>query len=146
MRIYHLADLHFGKFVYGLSMLADQRHFVEEFLKICQQRQPDAVLIAGDVYDRSAPSGDAVELLDFLLTKLVEQEIPVLLISGSSEEAFRYCQVCRYLCRHRHGFGFLAGGSYGHPGRHVPLLAVGYYIYCHHHALHLGSFDGAGLD
>ena len=89
MRIYHLADLHLGKSVYGLPMLADQRHFVEEFLKICQQRQPDAVLIAGDVYDRSAPSGDAVELLDFLLTKLVEQNIPVLLISGNHDSGQR---------------------------------------------------------
>ena len=77
MKIYHLADLHFGKSIYGLSMLDDQRYWTEQFLKLCKDNKPDAVMIAGDVYDRSAPSGDAVSLLDYMITELAEMDIPV---------------------------------------------------------------------
>ena len=89
MKFYHLADLHFGKSVYGLSMLDDQRHWVERFLQICAEGRPDAVLIAGDVYDRAAPGGDAVELLDHMLTELAEARIPVLLIAGNHDSGQR---------------------------------------------------------
>ena len=54
MKIYHLADLHFGKSIYGLSMLDDQRYWADQFLHYCSENKPDAVVIAGDVYDRSA--------------------------------------------------------------------------------------------
>ena len=89
MKIYHLADLHFGKSIYGLSMLDDQRYWTEQFLKLCKDNKPDAVMIAGDVYDRSAPSGDAVSLLDYMITELAEMDIPVLMIAGNHDSGQR---------------------------------------------------------
>ena len=89
MKIYHLADLHFGKSIYGLSMLDDQRYWADQFLHYCSENKPDAVVIAGDVYDRSAPSGDAVELLDYFLTKLAEMDIPVFIIAGNHDSGQR---------------------------------------------------------
>ena len=49
MKIYHLADLHFGKSIYGTSMLDDQRFWAKQFLTCCSDDKPDAVVIAGDV-------------------------------------------------------------------------------------------------
>lgn len=89
MKFYHLSDLHFGKSIYGLSMLDDQRYWVDEFIKVCKEDTPKAVVIAGDVYDRAAPSGDAVELLDYMLTKLAEMDIPVMLIAGNHDSGQR---------------------------------------------------------
>ncbi|MDO4415138.1 MAG: exonuclease SbcCD subunit D [Erysipelotrichaceae bacterium] len=85
MKIYHLADLHFGKSIYGLSMLDDQKYWTEQFLKLCREQKPDAILIAGDVYDRSSPSGEAVALLDHLLSEIAEMSIPVLMIAGNHD-------------------------------------------------------------
>lgn len=89
MKIYHLADLHFGKSIYGTSMLDDQRFWAKQFLTCCSDDKPDAVVIAGDVYDRSAPSGDAVELLDYFLTELAEMDIPVFMIAGNHDSGQR---------------------------------------------------------
>ncbi len=89
MKFYHLSDLHFGKSIYGLSMLDDQRYWVEQFVNVCKENLPDAIVIAGDVYDRAAPSGDAVELLDGMLTQLAEMDIPVMLIAGNHDSGQR---------------------------------------------------------
>ncbi|MDO4804976.1 MAG: exonuclease SbcCD subunit D, partial [Lachnospiraceae bacterium] len=89
LKFFHLGDLHFGKSIYGLSMLDDQHCFVDRFLECCSSERPDAVVIAGDVYDRSAPSGDAVELLDYFLTNLAEMNISVMLIAGNHDSGQR---------------------------------------------------------
>ena len=91
MRFLHLADLHFGKSVYGVSLLdsGDQAHWVDRFLEQAEAVQPDAVVIAGDVYDRSTPSGGAVQLLSRMLTALCEMDIPVLLVAGNHDSARR---------------------------------------------------------
>lgn len=89
MKFYHLADLHFGKSIYGLSMLEDQRYWSTQFLNLCEKEKPDAVVIAGDVYDRSAPGIEAVSLLDGFLTRLSQLEIPVLLIAGNHDSGER---------------------------------------------------------
>ena len=91
MRFLHLADLHLGKSLHGISLLesGDQADWVRRFLELSGELRPDAVLIAGDVYDRSAPSGDAVELLSELLTGLAEQGIAVLLTAGNHDSGQR---------------------------------------------------------
>lgn len=91
MTFYHLADLHFGKTVHGTSMLdnGDQRFWVDRFLELVDGSRPDAVVISGDVYDRSAPSGDAVELLDYMLSALARREIPIMAISGNHDSGQR---------------------------------------------------------
>ena len=84
MKFLHLADLHLGKRVNGFSMLEDQAHILRQILAILDNEQPDGVLIAGDVYDKSVPSVEAVGLLDGFLTELRARGVPVLLISGNS--------------------------------------------------------------
>lgn len=89
MKFLHLADLHLGKRVNGFSMLEDQAHILRQILAILDDEQPDGVLIAGDVYDKSVPSVEAVELLDGFLTELCARGVPVLLISGNHDSPER---------------------------------------------------------
>ena len=91
MRFLHLADLHFGKSIYGTSLLesGDQGAWVDRFLELAESVRPDAVVIAGDVYDRSAPSGDAVQLLSRMLTRLSELHIPSMLCAGNHDSVQR---------------------------------------------------------
>lgn len=89
MKFLHLADLHLGKRVNGFSMLEDQAHILRQILAILDDEQPDGVLIAGDVYDKSVPSVEAVGLLDGFLTELRARGMPVLLISGNHDSPER---------------------------------------------------------
>lgn len=89
MKFLHLADLHLGKRVNGFSMLEDQAHILRQILAILDDEQPDGVLIAGDVYDKSVPSVEAVRLLDGFLTELRARGVPVLLISGNHDSPER---------------------------------------------------------
>ena len=68
MRFLHIADLHFGRLLYGRSLIEDQRHFVRRvLLPAVDALRPDGVLIAGDVYDRQIASTDAIALFDELI-------------------------------------------------------------------------------
>lgn len=91
MRFLHIADLHFGKVLHGVSLLenGDQADWCKKFLALAEQLAPDAVVIAGDVYDRSSPAGDAVALLSHLLTALAERGIPVMLVAGNHDSGQR---------------------------------------------------------
>ena len=89
MKFLHLADLHLGKRVNGFSMLEDQAHILRQILAILDDEQPGGVLIAGDVYDKSVPSVEAVELLDGFLTELCARGVPVLLLSGNHDSPER---------------------------------------------------------
>ena len=64
MKLIHLSDLHLGKRVNEISMLENQEHILTQIIQIIDGEQPDAVLIAGDVYDKSVPSAEAVTLFD----------------------------------------------------------------------------------
>ena len=64
MRFFHLSDLHIGKQFYGYSLLEDQEWILKEILSLVKERKPDAVLIAGDIYDKSVPSAEAVAVLE----------------------------------------------------------------------------------
>lgn len=87
MRFLHIADLHLGKSLYGVSLIdnQDQVFWVERFLEKAKELEPDAVLIAGDIYDRSSPSGEAVMLFNHMLTALEEMGIPVMLTAGNHD-------------------------------------------------------------
>lgn len=91
MRFLHLADLHFGKSIHGVSLLenGDQKTWAARFLALVRETRPDAVVIAGDIYDRSAPSGDAVALLDTVVTALAEMGTAVLLVAGNHDSGQR---------------------------------------------------------
>ncbi len=85
MKLIHLSDLHLGKRFKEYSFLEDQRYILDQILEIIRREEPDGVLIAGDVYDKSVPSAEAVELLDSFLVRLSEQGRQVFLISGNHD-------------------------------------------------------------
>lgn len=89
MKLIHLSDLHLGKRVNEISMLEDQEHILTQIIQIIDGEQPDAVLIAGDVYDKSVPSAEAVTLFDDFLCRLAKRRLPVLIISGNHDSPER---------------------------------------------------------
>lgn len=89
MKILHLADLHIGKRVKELSLIEDQRYILEEIFTIADREKVFAVIIAGDVYDKSVPSAEAVTLFDEFLTRLSEAGKKVFVISGNHDSAER---------------------------------------------------------
>lgn len=89
MKLIHLSDLHLGKRVNEFSMIEDQQHILGEILSIIQEEKPQGVLIAGDVYDKTVPSAEAVGLLDDFLVRLSQEQIPVYLISGNHDSPER---------------------------------------------------------
>lgn len=89
MRLLHLSDLHLGKRVHEYSMLSEQRHVLAQIMQLARAERVDVVCIAGDVYDKSVPPGDAVRVLDDFLTQLVDSGLPVLLISGNHDSPER---------------------------------------------------------
>ena len=91
MKILHISDLHLGKMIHGVSMLenGDQPYWIDCFLELTESYHPDAVLIAGDVYDRGSPSGAAIDQLSRLIEGLAIQGICVLLVAGNHDSGQR---------------------------------------------------------
>lgn len=89
MRLAHISDLHLGKRVNEFSMLEDQRYIVKQIESILEEEAADAVLIAGDVYDKPVPPGEAVRLFDGFLTALADRGINVFVISGNHDSPER---------------------------------------------------------
>lgn len=89
MKFIHLSDLHIGKRVNEFSMLEDQKYILRVILGIIDDEKPDGILIAGDVYDKSVPSAEAVQLLDDFLCRLAERKLPTFIISGNHDSAER---------------------------------------------------------
>lgn len=85
----HLADLHLGKRVNGFSMMEDQEYILNRILEIMEEEQPDGLLVAGDVYDKTIPPAEAVRLMDDFLTAVAAKHVPVFLISGNHDSAER---------------------------------------------------------
>ncbi|SJZ34098.1 exonuclease SbcCD subunit D [Eubacterium coprostanoligenes] len=89
MKLLHLADLHIGKRVNEFSMIEDQRYILTKILNIIDEEKPDAILIAGDVYDKSVPSSEAVEVLDKFINDIASRKIETFIISGNHDGAER---------------------------------------------------------
>lgn len=89
MKFIHLSDLHIGKRVNEISMLEEQEYILSQILNIIDAQQPEAVLISGDVYDKSVPSAEAVTLFDEFLFRLAERKLQVMIISGNHDSAER---------------------------------------------------------
>ena len=91
MRFLHISDLHLGKVIHGVSMLenGDQRYWIDQFLALANELRPDAVVIAGDVYDRGSPSGEAVQEFSRLVEGLAERGICVLMTAGNHDSGQR---------------------------------------------------------
>ena len=89
MKFIHLSDLHIGKRVNEFSMYEDQEYILAEIIKIIDSEKPDAVLIAGDVYDKSIPPSDAVKMFDSFLYMLSKRNLKVFVISGNHDSPER---------------------------------------------------------
>nr|WP_315045364.1 exonuclease SbcCD subunit D [uncultured Leptotrichia sp.] len=89
MKIIHLADLHIGKRVNEFSMIDDQKYILNQILEIIDKEKPDAVIIAGDVYDKQVPSIEAVELLDSFISNISKRKTTTFIISGNHDSAER---------------------------------------------------------
>jgi len=90
MRFIHTADWHLGRLFHGVHLTDDQRYALMQFVELVREAKPDAVLVAGDIYDRAVPPPEAVDLLDEVLCKLVlEIKVPVVLIAGNHDSPNR---------------------------------------------------------
>ena len=90
MKFFHTADWHLGKLVQGIYMTEEQRFVLAQFIDAIKEEQPDAVIIAGDLYDRAVPPTDAVNLLDEILAEIVLQlKTPVLAVAGNHDSPGR---------------------------------------------------------
>ncbi len=90
MKFFHTADWHLGKLVQGVYMTEDQAYILQQFVQAIEEEKPDAVIIAGDLYDRAVPPTDAVHLLNDTLDKIVLQlKTPVLAIAGNHDSPGR---------------------------------------------------------
>ncbi|ALX48578.1 exonuclease SbcCD subunit D [Lentibacillus amyloliquefaciens] len=90
MKLFHTADWHLGKLVQGVYMTDDQRYCLDQFAAAVEEERPDAVIIAGDLYDRAVPPTEAVNLLDETLSKIVlELKTPVLAVAGNHDSPGR---------------------------------------------------------
>lgn len=89
MKIIHLSDLHLGKRVNDFSMIEDQRYILNQILDVVAAEMPCVVIVAGDVYDKSVPPAEAIELFDSFLTALFRLGAPTFVISGNHDSAER---------------------------------------------------------
>lgn len=102
MKFFHVGDLHFGKVLHNVPLVEkDQPFWVEQFLKAVDEYQPDAVVIAGDVYDRKVPSPEAMQLFDHLLTELARREKYVFVIPGNHDSPVRLAHVNELLTQQK---------------------------------------------
>ena len=99
MRFIHTSDLHLGKRIHGYSMLEDQRHILGKILDTIDTEQPDALLIAGDVYDRTVPSEDAVKAFGDFLTEANNRGCEIYIIAGNHDSGARLDFCCSILGR-----------------------------------------------
>ena len=111
MRLLHIADLHVGKRVNEFSMLEEQRHVLAQVVSLLRERAADALLVAGDLYDKSAPSAEAVALVDWFLSEVAASGVPTVVIYGNHDSAERVAY---------------AGGILGRQGIHVSPVFDGH--------------------
>lgn len=99
MKFIHLSDLHIGKRVNEFSMIEDQQYIFKQILGIIREESPDAVIIAGDVYDRSLPPIDAVTELDDFIFELSKEDFDTFIISGNHDSAERIAFGARIMSK-----------------------------------------------
>ena len=98
MKIIHTGDWHIGKIVNEFSMIDDQRYILNELIKLINFEKPDVLIIAGDIYDRSIPPVEAVDLLNEVFSKiLIDNKVKIVAISGNHDSGERVSFVSKIL-------------------------------------------------
>lgn len=117
MKLLHIADLHIGKRVNEFSMLEDQKYILKEILRIVDEVKPLGILMAGDIYDKSVPAGEAVEVLDEFLTELVSRKVELFIVSGNHDSPERL----NFGSRIMHKNGVHIAGTFDGRLKHIVL-------------------------
>jgi exonuclease SbcD len=118
MKLFHTADWHLGKLVQSVYMTEDQQYILEQLLREIEREKPDAVIIAGDLYDRAVPPTDAVQLLDRTLKTIVlDLKTPVLAVSGNHDSPSRL----QFGSRIMEAAGLHLAGEFTYPFKRVEL-------------------------
>lgn len=99
MRFLHLADMHLGRVLNNFNLLEDQRYTLNALADTVREQKIDAVLIAGDVYQKSSPSGEAMTLFSDFLLKLNKLGVKVFVISGNHDSAERIAYLAPFMAR-----------------------------------------------
>ncbi|MBR2742454.1 MAG: exonuclease SbcCD subunit D [Clostridia bacterium] len=97
MKFIHLSDLHLGKRIDAYSMIEDQKYILDKIMSVILTEKPDGIIVAGDIYDKSVPSTEAVSLFDDFLCRLVSHDLRVFLISGNHDSAERTAFASRII-------------------------------------------------
>ena len=123
MKFFHLSDLHIGKQLHRYNLKEDQQVILKEVITYAKELRPDAIVIAGDIYDKSVPSAEAVNVFDEFLTDLSEitPEIPILIISGNHDSPDRLKYASEVLKRHHI---YLAGNVPERPEEHIEKVTL----------------------
>ena len=123
MKFFHLSDLHIGKQLHRYNLKEDQQVILKEVITYAKELRPDAIVIAGDIYDKSVPSAEAVNVFDEFLTDLPEitPEIPILIISGNHDSPDRLKYASEILKRHHI---YLAGNVPERPEEHIEKVTL----------------------
>lgn len=123
MKFFHLSDLHIGKQLHRYNLKEDQQVILKEVITYAKELRPDAIVIAGDIYDKSVPSAEAVNVFDEFLTDLSEitPEIPILIISGNHDSPDRLKYASEILKRHHI---YLAGNVPERPEEHIEKVIL----------------------
>ena len=123
MKFFHLSDLHIGKQLHRYNLKEDQQVILKEVITYAKELRTDAIVIAGDIYDKSVPSAEAVNVFDEFLTDLSEitPEIPILIISGNHDSPDRLKYASEILKRHHI---YLAGNVPERPEEHIEKVTL----------------------
>lgn len=123
MKFFHLSDLHIGKQLHHYNLKKDQQVILKQVVDYAKEIHPDAIVIAGDVYDKSVPSAEAVTIFDQFLTELSEltPAIPVLIISGNHDSSERLEYAANILKKHHI---YVAGSVPETPEEHVQKVTL----------------------
>lgn len=123
MKFFHLSDLHIGKQLHRYNLKEDQQVILKEVITYAKELRPDAIVIAGDIYDKSVPSAEAVNVFDEFLTDLSEitPQIPILIISGNHDSPDRLKYASEILKRHHI---YLAGNVPERPEEHIEKVTL----------------------
>lgn len=101
MKFMHISDLHIGKRIHNCTLLEDQKYILKKITEIAAEQQIDALLISGDIYDKSVPSVEAVDIFDNFITEISDEKIVVFAISGNHDSPERLDYGSRIMKKHR---------------------------------------------
>lgn len=123
MKIFHLSDLHIGKQLHSYNLKENQQAALAQIVALAKGHRPDVVLICGDIFDRSVPSGDAYTVFDGFLQELAEltPQIPILIIAGNHDNPQRLSYASAFLEKHQI---YLSASAPSHPGEHLKKVVL----------------------